>query len=451
MELKQAFRLFEYPRLALVGAGGKTSTLFQLAREINPPVIISATAHLAVEQTQLADQHIRISTFEDTNQLYEIAKSGVILVTGPEVDSRIAGLPADIMAWLRDYCGYYSLPLLIEADGSRRLSLKAPADHEPPIPPFCDTVVVVAGLEHIRKPLSAQYVHRPEIFASLARMNLADQITPEAVANVLCHPAGGLKNIPPKARKIAFLTQANTPQLQKLGIELAHSIQHCYDGVVVASFDNQPPGDNPHQNLQKSLTPLAVLEPIAGIVLAAGAAQRYGSPKQMLQWEGKAFVNHVVQTALAAGLSPVRVVSGAYHADVKKSLENLPVEVVYNSEWAQGQSSSVRAGIKALPRQTGGAIFFLVDQPQIPTALVQKLKLQHAKSLAPIVAPWVANRRGNPVLFDCSAFKDLESLQGDAGGRQLFAKFGFTKVEWEDADILLDVDTPEIYQRVAMQ
>jgi molybdenum cofactor cytidylyltransferase len=448
MELKRAFRLTNYPRLALVGAGGKTSALFQLAREISPPVIVSATTHLAVEQIQFADQYVSITSFEDTNQLYEIARSGVILVTGPQAGTRVTGLPPKTISWLRDYCGYYSVPLLIEADGSRQLSLKSPAAHEPPIPQFCNSVVVVAGLSSIGKPLSPGFVHRPEIFAELTRMNLGDKITPTAVANALGHPSGGLKNIPPTARRIALLTQANDPELQDLGSTLAETLLNHYASVIIASSEIEPQAVGKIQSGLNSLVPVTVHEPVAGIILAAGEAKRFGSPKQLLDFHGKPFIWHVVQTALSSGLGPVFVVSGAYKSEIENALKDLPVNVIHNVDWSQGQGSSVRAGVQVLPPQTGAAIFMLADQPQIPSALVRKLKARHAETLAPIVAPSVAGRRANPVLFDRAVFGDLNKLEGDAGGRQLFSKYGGVKVSWNDSDILLDVDTPEDYQRL---
>ena len=81
MELKKVLRLgsAESLRLAFVGAGGKTTAMFHLARELDAPVIVTTTTHLAVEQIQLADRHIILEKLEDSNQIEEMALSGVML------------------------------------------------------------------------------------------------------------------------------------------------------------------------------------------------------------------------------------------------------------------------------------------------------------------------------------------------------------------------------------
>ena len=109
-------------------------------------------------------------------------------------------------------------------------------------------------------------------------------------------------------------------------------------------------------------------ESVAGIILAAGASQRMGQPKPLLLWRGKPFVCHVARTALDAGLTPVVIVIGAHAEEVWAALADLPVEIVYNPNWAEGQSTSVQAGLQSLPPETDAAVFLLADQPHIPAA-----------------------------------------------------------------------------------
>ena len=96
-------------------------------------------------------------------------------------------------------------PFLLEADGSRRLPLKAPAPHEPPIPPFVDSVLVVAGLSALGHSLDPEWVYQPDRFAALAGLAPGAPITPEGLVQVLRHPQGGLKNIPAGARRLAVV------------------------------------------------------------------------------------------------------------------------------------------------------------------------------------------------------------------------------------------------------
>lgn len=189
-------------------------------------------------------------------------------------------------------------------------------------------------------------------------------------------------------------------------------------------------------------------ERIAGIILAAGESKRLGQPKQLLDWKGKPFVRQVAETALAARLAPVIVVTGAAAAEVKTALHGLAVQQVHNPEWAQGQSGSVRAGLAAVPPDAAAAIFMVVDQPQLPVRLLDSLQEHYAQHRPPIIATLVDGRRTNPVLFDRSTFADFETLEGDVGGRALFSRYRVTWFPWLDTSLAFDVDTPEDYDKL---
>lgn len=189
---------------------------------------------------------------------------------------------------------------------------------------------------------------------------------------------------------------------------------------------------------------------IAGIILAAGGSTRMGEPKLGLSWHGAPLVRWVARTALAAGCFPVNVVTGAGSTAVEASLAGLPVNYVHNSEWAQGQSTSVRAGIQALPVEVDATLIMLGDQPQIPLSVLQTLISAYLSETPPppILAVSSGGRRGNPVLFDRALFPTLTSLQGDAGARTIFSRYPVQLIPFEDTSLLLDVDSPEDYQRL---
>ncbi len=463
MKLAQSLRLTCTTRLAVVGAGGKTTALFQVARELlemkgvsQATVFVTATTHLAVEQLKLADVVQIVHGPQDVALVLNSQiptgniSGGVVLWIGPEGDDhRMTGLDEATLVQVRRLADQYGIPLLIEADGSRCRPLKAPADYEPVIPAWVDTVIVVVGLAGIDQPLNEEWVHRSERFAKLSGLLIGAAITPEAVVKVLTHPSGGLKGIPAQARRIALLNQADTLRndsfVEKLALagRLAGMLVGQYHAVLVCGLKTSatvPDGGV-----------WAVYQPVAGIVLAAGSSQRFGQPKQLLQWHGRSFVEHAARTALEAGLSPVVVVSGAYHTEVESVLGGLPVQIAYNSEWASGQSSSLVAGLKAVGPEVGAAVFLLVDQPCVSANLIRSLVQTHAQTLAPVVAPLVGDRRANPVLFDWTTFSDLLSLQGDTGGRAIFARHRVTWLPWHDASILLDIDTLEDYQKLQIR
>ncbi len=434
MKLTNALRLNSIPRVAIVGGGGKTTTMFTLAREYSSPVSVAATTHMAIEQLALADQHIVVGDMLPIELPFQ---TGVTFFTGPANDTgKTTGLSPLAMQRIFELAQQHNAPLFIEADGSKCLPLKAPADHEPPIPDFVDTVIYVVGLSGLGKALNDEAVHRPDRFSRLSGLALGQAVTPDAIVNVLRDPIGGLKNIPATARRIALLNQADTPELQSHAQVIARQLLPTYQSVAITAL--------------KYRQIFAVYEPTAGIILAAGASTRMGHAmrKPLLLWRGEPFIRHVARTALAAGLSPVVIVTGAHAAEIRSAVSDLLVKVVYNPDWEAGQSTSVRCGLQALPPETGSAIFLLADQPHIPIELVRGLIERHAQSLPPIVAPLIEDRRGNPVLFDRSTFDDLRSLSGDVGGRAIFARHPVTYLPWHDASLLLDVDTPEDYDRL---
>jgi molybdenum cofactor cytidylyltransferase len=237
VSLAGALRLSDTSRVAIVGGGGKTTTLFMLARAMQSPVIVAATAHMAIEQTALADQHFFVENPDDLVPFEAQLPAGITFFTGPAnaVRKTVGLTPATVNRVLA-LANSHQAPLLIEADGSKCLPLKAPADHEPPIPNFVDTVIYVVGLSGLGHSLDETTVHRPERFASLSSLALGAAITSEAVARVLCDPNGGLKNVPPQARRVALLNQADTPELQAQAACIAHLLLPTYDVVLTAAL-----------------------------------------------------------------------------------------------------------------------------------------------------------------------------------------------------------------------
>jgi molybdenum cofactor cytidylyltransferase len=452
MNLASALRLPQLGnrRLAFVGAGGKTTAMFQLSHEL-APALATASTHLGVWQLGAADRHIVWPEDEPLPDIEAWIGSGVTLITSADKagTDRLKGLSPSQLMKIDALAGYHDIPVFIEADGSRQRSLKAPADHEPAIPPFSDLVVVIAGLSGLGKPLLPEWVHRPDRFSALSGLELGATITLKTLAAVLSHPEGGLKNIPDQARRVVLLTQADTPELQAAGQSLAVKLLPVYHSVVIASGStviNGQPLTGPVSGL--SLDVHAVHEPVAGIILAAGGASRFGRPKQLLALEEEPFVRRVARTALEAGLSPVVVVTGAWAEDVAEAVSDVVVRIANNPEWQTGLGSSVRTGVRALPVESGAAVFLLADQPQIPSTLIKALLAEHARTLAPIIAPLVNGRRGNPACFDRVTFPELLALTGDTGGRALFSRYPVTWLPWHDASVLVDVDTEEDYQRL---
>ncbi len=457
--LLAALRLGGSPKIALVGAGGKTRLMFQLARSFEAEsVLVTTTTHLATDQAGLADHHFLVRSAEDVDSLAPDLPPGIVLFSGPETagEDRIAGLTPAALAAVRSIADRLQLPLVIEADGSRQRPVKAPAEHEPAVPDFVDVVLVLAGLQAIGQPLGEDWVHRPALYSALSGVKMGDPLSKEGLSRVMVSPSGGLKNIPPQARRVACLTQAADPARQAQAADLAERLLPDFHAVL--SIDLDPEDDTGGTLRSTALARFkqpvihAVYERIAGIILAAGGSSRFGGGmKQLLDWEGTPLVRKVAATALQANLDPVVIVTGARSEEVEQAVADLDVLIVRNEAWVQGQSSSVRAGLAACPADIGGSLFLLVDQPQIPFTLLRSLVEAHYRSRASIVAPQIDGARGNPVLFDRDTFLDFESLEGDKGGRVLFSRYPVEWVQWHDPRMLLDIDSLDDYKRLVRE
>lgn len=187
------------------------------------------------------------------------------------------------------------------------------------------------------------------------------------------------------------------------------------------------------------------------VILAAGAARRMGRLKQLLMLDGKPLVWRTAAAACAAAVNEVLVVTGALSDAVTDGLADLPVRAVYNPEWCQGQSTSVRAGVEALNPHTQAVIFLPADQPLVTPDLLQQLNERYLATGSSIVAPIVAGRLSSPVLFDVSVWRQsLLSLSGDKGGRSILVSHPEAVVMLDVLDVeqLLDADTPQDFDQI---
>ncbi|MBO0741123.1 MAG: nucleotidyltransferase family protein [Hyphomicrobiaceae bacterium] len=189
---------------------------------------------------------------------------------------------------------------------------------------------------------------------------------------------------------------------------------------------------------------MAEIGTIAAIVLAAGRSTRMGTNKLIADIGGKPMVRRVAEAALESAAAPVLVVTGHQEADVRIALTGLDVILVHNPNYAQGLSTSLKAGIAAMPTSVAGALVLLGDMPQIAPRHLDQLIAAH-RDRAVIIVPVHAGKRGNPVLWPRAFFPAMLTLEGDAGAKRLLAANAacVQEVDLGTEAIFLDVDTAE--------
>jgi len=191
---------------------------------------------------------------------------------------------------------------------------------------------------------------------------------------------------------------------------------------------------------------------IAAIVLAAGRSTRMGGPNKLLaDVGGRPLVRIAVEEALASRAQPVVVVTGHQREQVEAALKGLPVILTHNPDFALGLSTSLKAGLAALPAGADGAIVCLGDMPQVDAGLIDRLVAAfEPEKGALVVVPTIAGKRGNPVVWSRRFFADLSRLDGDVGARHLIGAYpeAVVEVPVTGRAAFVDVDTPDALRAV---
>ena len=213
MTLTEALNLAKDEVVALVGGGGKTSAMFRLAREVvgdRGTAITTTTTRIFAAQIALAPAHVpaRDATRESVSAALAAHRHVLVIGDTNPRDGKADGVSLDLFARLRSW--FPNACLVNEADGSRMRPFKAPAPHEPVIPPETTLVVPIVGADVFGQTLDADHVHRPELISALSGAPLGTPITPEIVAAVLAHPEGGRKGVPAGARVVVIINKVES-------------------------------------------------------------------------------------------------------------------------------------------------------------------------------------------------------------------------------------------------
>ena len=184
---------------------------------------------------------------------------------------------------------------------------------------------------------------------------------------------------------------------------------------------------------------------IVGLVLAAGAGTRFGATKQLAELDGRALLQHAVDAAnAAAGLDRVVVVLGHEADCVRAAIDPGRAEVVVATDWAEGQSGSLRVGLAAAGDAVDAIVVLLGDQPYVTQQAIERVLA--ARGDAPAVRATYDGAPGHPVVLERSLFAELGALRGDTGARNVLCHCRVTEVEMGSGGD--DVDTPEQLEAV---
>lgn len=188
---------------------------------------------------------------------------------------------------------------------------------------------------------------------------------------------------------------------------------------------------------------------LAAVILSGGASSRMGSPKALLPYQGRPFLEHLMEITTRPEIGARKVVLGADADSIAKAIRLKAHEMVINPAWEKGQLSSIQAAVRKLPAGTDGMLLFLIDHPLISSALVGELIAQFYKSRKPIVLPVYEGRRGHPVIFSASLYEELLRAPLETGARAVVwaHEEEVDEVRTNEEGCVLNLNDPETLNR----
>jgi molybdenum cofactor cytidylyltransferase len=180
------------------------------------------------------------------------------------------------------------------------------------------------------------------------------------------------------------------------------------------------------------------------VLLAAGAASRFGSAKQIADIDGVAMVRHCVQNAIRTE-APVLVVTGAHRDAVERELRDLDVALIRNDEWQHGMGGSIASGVRgAVDRypRLEAVLIVLGDQPALSSGNLLALIHRHGEKPECIISSKSNGALGPPCIFPLRFFHELMELRELGGARHVVDRHPDALVEIELPEAGIDIDSP---------
>ena len=189
---------------------------------------------------------------------------------------------------------------------------------------------------------------------------------------------------------------------------------------------------------------------LAAVILSGGESRRMGSPKALLPYQGRPFLEHLIEVTTHPKIGVRRVVLGADAAPIAKAVDLDADEIVINPEWGKGQLSSIQAGLRSLPPDTDGMLLCLVDHPLVSQTLVGEIIDEFYATQAPIVLPVYEGRRGHPVLFSAKLYGELMAAPLEVGARAVVWAHDaeIVEVATNEEGVIINLNDPDALRKL---
>lgn len=188
---------------------------------------------------------------------------------------------------------------------------------------------------------------------------------------------------------------------------------------------------------------------ISAIVLAAGLSSRTKKyNKLLLRYKKKKLIEHTLQNILESNIEYVIVVMGNNQNKIKKIIPyQHNIKTIYNRNYKSGMASSIKAGLKYLPKESSHFFIVLADMPEVKKKHYNKMILATKKNKKVPVVPYVNSQQANPVLFSKNFIQKLKSLRGDKGGKKILQNETKIKIIFKDKALMKDLDSLDDFKQ----
>lgn len=190
---------------------------------------------------------------------------------------------------------------------------------------------------------------------------------------------------------------------------------------------------------------------IVAVVLSAGESSRMGRPKALLPIDGQTFIERIVAALKQTTVGKIIVILGHNARELEAKISHLPVQILINTDYRQGQLSSLQLAVRDLQADADcdGMLVHLVDHPYLAPALVQEMIRRFYETEKRIIVPKFHGKRGHPVIFSNALFGELLSAPMAEGAKAVVNahRAETLEIDTQEEGIAVDIDTPELYQQ----
>lgn len=417
--------------ISITGGGGKTTSMFRLARELlkhGKKVLISTTTAIMKPDDS---KYEKLYLIEDKDyKTIEPSSSGIV-VLGSKVNeiNKLIGVEGRVIDEIFESKKFDYI--IVEADGSKRKPIKAPASHEPVIPSLTTKTIGIIGMDSVGQKIYEENVHRANLFSQVTNSKLGDIIDENIIYNLIISPVGIFKNSPSNSQKYIILNKSETKARNLASQKVKSKIisnKINIKNIIVGSMGKETR--------------------VTGIIMASGFSRRMKTDKLLLKLGDKTVLEKVIESCVKSNLDDIMVIYRK--EEIKNIAKRYNLKAILNENAIEGQSASIKLGVNNIDRDTKGMMFIVGDQPHLDfvtiNTIIDKFEIDQEK----IIIPIYGESKGNPTIFPVSLKKQLLTLTDDVGGKEVINN-NLNRVKYVDIEnhqAGMDMDTVEEYEKL---